>query len=538
MNRKKLFFNKKSKLVFIEAVVITCGCMLAGVPLVGNGFGNGSSYYEVTLEGRLVGSVKNPDVVEQAFLDARARISRETEGLVLADVEYSMEKIPKVFATTMDTEMLTDAIYQELRKEVETAKHKAYQLKVNEFTVTLGSYQDVMDVLYATKDRFDTNNEFQISIVSNADRELNVYTVQMSKQEAEEEAADSGKSRIRVGNAAAGIAEFDVTQSVEEVITKTVTGADLQQEETPEEDSKEVQGDGLRNLYFSEQVEIVEAYVSEDEITPTAEAIDMVTKDTEKNEVYEVQPGDSLSVIANSHDLLVREVLALNEGLEETTTLQIGDEIVITVPQPELSVMSVEESTYEEDYFAETQYIDNDSWYTTETEVRQEAQQGHRQVTALITRRNDAEEGREIIAETIMAEAIPQIIERGTMTPPTYIKPLSGGRLSSGFGARWGSVYKGIDWACPIGTAIMASSGGTVVQAGWFSSYGNCVTIRHPDGKQTRYAHLSRVLVSAGQSVQQGQKIALSGNTGWSTGPHVHFEIIVNGRQVNPMGYL
>ena len=257
MNRKKLFFNKKSKLVFIEAVVITCGCMLAGVPLVGNGFGNGSSYYEVTLEGRLVGSVKNPDVVEQAFLDARARISRETEGLVLADVEYSMEKIPKVFATTMDTEMLTDAIYQELRKEVETAKHKAYQLKVNEFTVTLGSYQDVMDVLYATKDRFDTNNEFQISIVSNADRELNVYTVQMSKQEAEEEAADSGKSRIRVGNAAAGIAEFDVTQSVEEVITKTVTGADLQQEETPEEDSKEVQGDGLRNLYFSEQVEIV-----------------------------------------------------------------------------------------------------------------------------------------------------------------------------------------------------------------------------------------------------------------------------------------
>ena len=538
MNRKKLFFNKKSKLVFIEAVVITCGCMLAGVPLVGNGFGNGSSYYEVTLEGRLVGSVKNPDVVEQAFLDARARISRETEGLVLADVEYSMEKIPKVFATTMDTEMLTDAIYQELRKEVETAKHKAYQLKVNEFTVTLGSYQDVMDVLYATKDRFDTNNEFQISIVSNADRELNVYTVQMSKQEAEEEAADSGKSRIRVGNAAAGIEEFDVTQSVEEVITKTVTGADLQQEETPEEDSKEVQGDGLRNLYFSEQVEIVEAYVSEDEITPTAEAIDMVTKDTEKNEVYEVQPGDSLSVIANSHDLLVREVLALNEGLEETTTLQIGDEIVITVPQPELSVMSVEESTYEEDYFAETQYIDNDSWYTTETEVRQEAQQGHRQVTALITRRNDAEEGREIIAETIMAEAIPQIIERGTMTPPTYIKPLSGGRLSSGFGARWGSVHKGIDWACPIGTAIMASSGGTVVQAGWFSSYGNCVTIRHPDGKQTRYAHLSRVLVSAGQSVQQGQKIALSGNTGWSTGPHVHFEIIVNGRQVNPMGYL
>lgn len=521
--------------------MITCGCMLVGVPLIGNGFGNGSSYYEVTLEGRLVGSVKNPEVVEEAFLDARARISRETEGLVLADVEYSMQKIPKVFASTMDTETLTEAIYQELRKEVATAKHKAYQLKINEFTVTLGSYQDVMDVLYATKDRFDVNNEFQINIVSNADRELNVYTVQVSKQVTEQEKEQAGekKSPIRVGNASAGIGEFDVTQAVEDVITMTVTEEEVRQEQqVPEEEEKTVTGDGLRDVFFSEPVEIVEAYVSADEVTPTDEAIDMVTKDTEKNQVYEVQPGDSLSVIANSHDLLVKEVLALNEGLDENTTLQIGDEIVITVPEPELSVISVEESTYEEDYFAETQYIDNDDWFTTETEVRQEAVQGHHEVTALITKKNGTEQEREIIAETVMQEAVPQIIERGTKTPPTYIKPLSGGRMSSGFGARWGSVHRGVDWACPIGTAIMASSGGVVVQAGWFSSYGNCVTIRHPDGKQTRYAHLSRVLVSVGQNVQQGQKIALSGNTGWSTGPHVHFEIIVNGSQVNPMTYL
>ena len=165
MNRKKLFFNKKSKLVFIEAVVITCGCMLVGIPLLGSGFGSDNSYYEVTLEGKLVGSVKNPDVVENAFLNARARISRETEGLVLADVEYSMEKIPKIFGSTMDTETLTEAIYQELQEVVATARRKAYLLKINEFTVTLGSYQDVMDVLYATKNRYDEKNEFQINIV-------------------------------------------------------------------------------------------------------------------------------------------------------------------------------------------------------------------------------------------------------------------------------------------------------------------------------------------------------------------------------------
>ena len=137
-----------------------------------------------------------------------------------------------------------------------------------------------------------------------------------------------------------------------------------------------------------------------------------------------------------------------------------------------------------------------------------------------------------------MVEPVAQAIEKGTKTPPTYMKPLSGGRMTSGFKMRWGSMHRGIDWACPIGTSIMASCGGTVVQAGWFSSYGNCVTLQHPDGRQTRYAHLSKILVSRGQSVSQGQKIALSGNTGRSTGPHVHFEIIINGSRVNPLKYL
>ncbi len=540
MSKKKLFFNKKSKLVFIEAAVITCGFMLVGVPLIGEGLNSENSYYEVTLEGKMVGSVKNPDVVEEAFLDARAQISRETEGLVLADVEYSMERIPKIFGTTMDTDTLSEAIYQELREVVATAKRKAYQMKINEFTVTLGSYQDVMDVLYATKNRFDEENEFEINIVSDAERELNVYTVDIFKKKTEEKAteAEAKKTLARMGIGCAGIAAFDVTQAVEDVITMTVTEEEVQNAAAEENAPKEVTQDGLREILFTERVEIVEAYVSEDEITPTAEAIDLVTKDTEKNQIYEVQPGDSLSVIANGHGLYVREVLALNEGLTESTVLRVGDEIIITVPEPELSVTTVEETTYEEDYFAEVQYVDNDDWYTTQTKVLQEPVAGHHEVTALVTEKNGREENREIIAETIMKEPVPEIIERGTKIPPTYVKPISGGRFTSGFKWRWGRQHKGVDWACPVGTAIMASCGGTVTQAGWLGGYGYCVTLRHPDGRQTRYGHMSRVLVSVGQSVKQGQKIGLSGNTGRSTGPHLHFEILINGSQVNPLKYL
>ena len=89
-----------------------------------------------------------------------------------------------------------------------------------------------------------------------------------------------------------------------------------------------------------------------------------------------------------------------------------------------------------------------------------------------------------------------------------------------------------------IGTAVMASCNGTVIQAGWMNGYGYCVTLKHSDGKCTRYGHLSEVLVSEGQSVSQSDVIALSGNTGNSTGPHVHFEIIEDGVQVNPFTYL
>lgn len=541
MKKKKLFWNKKSQLVFAESVMITCGCMLLGVPLIGSGFGSGDSYYEVTLAGKTVGSVKNPSVVENAYLQARARISRETDGLVLADVEYELDKVPKIFGSTMDSDTLTDAFYNELTQIVAKAKKKAYLMKINEFTVTLGSYQDVMDVLYATKDRYDTDNEFQINIVSDAARELNVYTVEVSKQNtAEETAAEVAKlgGIAGIGDACAGIGEYDVSQAVESVITKTVTEEDVAEENAADNGEMQAEGDGLRSVDFAEKVEIAEAYVSADEITPASEAIDLVTKDTAKNEVYEVKAGDTLSVIANSNGLRVAEVLALNEGMSENTVLHEGDEVIITVPEPELSVETVEEATYQEEYYADVQYIDNDEWYTTKSEVRQEEQPGYHEVTALITKKNGAEENRDVISETVLQDPVPKIVERGTQTPPTYIKPISGGRFTSGFKKRWGRMHKGVDWACPIGTAVMASCGGTVVQAGWSSGYGNCITIRHPDGKQTRYGHLSKILVSSGQKVTQGQKIALSGNTGRSTGPHVHFEIIINGSQVNPLPYL
>ena len=117
----------------------------------------------------------------------------------------------------------------------------------------------------------------------------------------------------------------------------------------------------------------------------------------------------------------------------------------------------------------------------------------------------------------------------------------STGVVTSPYGLRWGGsdFHPGMDIANELGTPIVATADGTVEYAGWNSGgYGNMVDIDHGNGIMTRYGHAERVVVSAGQSVKRGQVIAYMGSTGFSTGPHVHYEIHVNGQKVNPISYL
>jgi murein DD-endopeptidase MepM/ murein hydrolase activator NlpD len=124
--------------------------------------------------------------------------------------------------------------------------------------------------------------------------------------------------------------------------------------------------------------------------------------------------------------------------------------------------------------------------------------------------------------------------------PPSafgLIRPI-GGPITSPFGMRWGHLHPGIDFGVPIGTPIHAAKAGTVVFSGSMSGYGNAVVIDHGGGFSTLYGHQSRTAVSVGQHVNQGDVIGYSGNTGFSTGPHLHFETRVNGSPQDPMRFL
>lgn len=123
-----------------------------------------------------------------------------------------------------------------------------------------------------------------------------------------------------------------------------------------------------------------------------------------------------------------------------------------------------------------------------------------------------------------------------------FIRPVDG-RLTSGFGMRVHPIFKvrkmhtGIDISAPAGTPIRAADSGVVVEAGYLRGYGYTVIVDHGGGVATLYAHCSALLVAVGQEVQRGQVIARVGSTGYSTGPHLHFEVRINGEPVNPMGY-
>ena len=141
----------------------------------------------------------------------------------------------------------------------------------------------------------------------------------------------------------------------------------------------------------------------------------------------------------------------------------------------------------------------------------------------------------------VKPSAAPRVVKRASRSRraapgPMWVRP-GVGVFTSGFKWRWGRMHTGIDLAGPYGSPVRAVGAGTVIEADQESGYGNIVKVRLLDGTVTYYAHLSRILVHSGP-VKAGQVIAKEGDTGHSTGPHLHFEVRINGVPINPIPWL
>lgn len=513
------------KYLFQLATLLTALLIFVCVPAISKDEDKGNNTVSIFVNGVQVGSVKDATSVDSMVKEARIRLSSSSKELVLVDCNVVLSGSKDVVGQIDEREVIVDNIYNVLKENVMKTKQPAYEVKIKDFTVNLNSIDDVVALLNASKAAYDTEAEWDVQIIADTSRELDVYTTKViRKSEAKKPVVDKPVVFPKAG----ALLQMEEIYNAAYNVGKS-EGYDF----------------GVQSIGFDESIEVVKAYVDSDTISTLDDAIEAITKTKEKSKVYEVIAGDTLGVIAQKNDMSIEQIMELNPSTipTENTMLRIGDEITIYSPEPELSVVRTERKYYEENYEAETEYIYDDNMYTNQSEILQQPVSGYRKVVADVRYRNAELIGTDILYENVVAEAVPKVIKKGTKTPPTYMYPVSG-RLSSGFGKRKApkkgasTYHKGLDFAVPIGTAVMASSGGTVIRAGWGSGYGYCVYIQHPDGKVTRYGHLSKVLVKNGQQVSQGQKIALSGNTGISTGPHLHFEILVGGGQVNPLNYL
>lgn len=515
----------------------------------------GQTYQRVSVNGNAIGCVSERVDMDDVIKEARRELSNETGERISCEIDWNAESSRELFSGLLSEDELKEAVKGILREEGVQGKTRVYTVAIEEYRANFTTLTDVEIFLNKVKAPLDGENAYEtiiyvsdshISGILNAELAKSGTESEITQDEAagEDDAAKEAAGDISVNGGIAGVsAEFSGTGEKAAVSADGVlAGATAELSDAmayafanPKDNGYE---NGILGMEFIESVEVFENYVDADRISDIDTQVAEVTKEKESNKIYVVEPGDCLSVIAMDHDTTVSSIVALNGFENSDVMIRDGQELIIAVPEPDLKIRLTVGEVYEEDYTADPVIMENDSWYTTKEVVHQEGTTGHRERNDVVVYENGVETNRTLLHENIMVESQAAVIERGTIIPPTYIKPISGGRYTSGFGRRWGRMHKGVDWACPVGTTVYASCGGTVIQASYNGGYGNNVVIQHPDGRMTRYAHNSKLLVHVGQHVEQGEPIALSGNTGRSTGPHVHFEIYINGSAVDPLKYI
>ena len=294
---------------------------------------------------------------------------------------------------------------------------------------------------------------------------------------------------------------------------------------------------------FAEDVKIEPYNTTLANVSSKSAALKKIKSGGQQEVTYTVKSGDTLYGICEELGVTLSELKKMNPKIKETMTLHVGDKFVTQQEIPLITVETVEVSVFAEAIEYDTITKKSGSYYEGESVVTQAGKNGKARVTARLTKQNGKTVAREDLSVETIKEPVNKVVVKGTKPVPpkkgtgTFRKPVNTG-VYAGYGMRWGRMHYGLDYAAPTGTPIYAADGGTVVSAGWSGAYGYTIVIDHGANKKTLYAHCSRLFVSAGTKVYKGQHIAAVGSTGRSTGPHCHFEIFINGANVNPSYYV
>lgn len=297
------------------------------------------------------------------------------------------------------------------------------------------------------------------------------------------------------------------------------------------------------SVTFMGETQIVKGLYDTEKIVSSQKFEKTISTKRTETQVYTVMQGDTAQSIANIANMSYDRLMSLNEDL--TDTPEEGTSVLLEKELPVLAVQTVRNVTVREKIPYTKKTVKDNTKYTTYSKCTTKGENGIREVVQQVTEINGVQVACDVLYSTVVKEPVEAVYVVGTkkgsrVGSGAFTWPVPGVRtISSPYGYRWGRLHRGIDISTSgiYGRTVVAADSGTVTVKRSATGYGLHVIISHGNGYSTCYAHLSAVNVKSGDVVAKGQAIAKVGNSGSSTGPHLHFEIRKNNVAGNPMNY-
>lgn len=300
----------------------------------------------------------------------------------------------------------------------------------------------------------------------------------------------------------------------------------------------------VKDVKIDQRIDFQTLRVNRDEVRSIDSAIAILLSSKEKPKKYLVSRGDSLWTIASRNQVSIDKLKATNPQITDENSLKEGEELTLNSVEPLVTVETVEELTRTVPFEFETIYKDDNTIDKGDEKVAAEGINGEKIQKVQTHKRNGKAFAEVVMSEQVTKDKVDKVILRGIRIPTTasgdWVWPVASYTISSQYGEWRGSRrHYAIDISAPNGTPVYSSNYGVVIFAGWDSGgYGNKIEVSYGNGIVGIYGHLSAINVSVGQAVEKEEVIGRVGSTGESTGPHLHYEIRVNGEQVNPSPYM
>lgn len=303
----------------------------------------------------------------------------------------------------------------------------------------------------------------------------------------------------------------------------------------------------ILDIEVAEEIHIIKGWRTPDCLVTTTDATNLLLFGTVDPVIHVVESADeTLWSIVKQYDIEIGQVQNLNPGLT-SDDLEVGMEVKIAAANPLLHITVTRNIVAEQELPYAVIYENNAEKLRGQEEILVPGEAGVAQVTTKVVELNGQELSRESVDSVIVREPVTQVVERGTKLVVAsrgdgYAAGQLGwpllGLITSRFGGRAIGYHTGLDIDGETGDPVVAADSGTVLFADNSAGYGLIVKLDHGDGLQTWYAHLDKIHVSVGQTVERGELIGDVGSTGRSSGSHLHFEVIIDDVQYDPLDFL